>query len=162
MFVVMRENVSDEDLSRARSIATDSGGSLAHYCDIGGRKVLRLPDCNVETAESIGALAAVERVLDPPAGAPLASHDLVGGASTVTAAGISVGTGDFTVIAGPCAVENPAQLRLSAAAVRSAGAVVLRGGAYKPRTSPYSFQGVGREGLDYLLEAKRQTGLPIV
>ena len=101
-------------------------------------------------------------MFDPPAGAPLASRELMGTASTVTVAGIRVGAGDFTVIAGPCAVENPAQLRRSAAAVRSAGAVVLRGGAYKPRTSPHSFQGLGADGLRMLAAVSGESGLPVV
>jgi 3-deoxy-7-phosphoheptulonate synthase len=66
------------------------------------------------------------------------------------------------VIAGPCSVENEAQILASARAVRAAGAVALRGGAYKPRSSPYSFQGLGQEGLRLLAEAKAETGLPIV
>lgn len=73
-----------------------------------------------------------------------------------------VGGGGFSLIAGPCTVETRDQLLVSAAAVADAGAAMLRGGAYKPRTSPYSFRGLGQEGLDLLVEAKRLTGLPIV
>ena len=67
-----------------------------------------------------------------------------------------------TIMAGPCAVERLELTVGIAHEVKSAGATVLRGGAYKPRTSPHSFQGLGREGLDYLVEAKKQTGLPVV
>src|SRR5262252_8909491 len=67
-----------------------------------------------------------------------------------------------TIMAGPCAVERLELTVGIAHDVKAAGATVLRGGAYKPRTSPYSFQGLGREGLDYLIEAKKQTGLPVV
>lgn len=73
-----------------------------------------------------------------------------------------VGGGRFTVIAGPCAVEDPAQMTATARAVKAAGAHGLRGGAYKPRTSPYSFQGLGREGLEVLKAAGAATGLPVV
>ena len=73
-----------------------------------------------------------------------------------------IGGSSFAVIAGPCSVENPAQIIAVARAVKEAGAAFLRGGAFKPRTSPYSFQGMGCKGLDLLLEAKRETGLPIV
>ncbi|MDA0374581.1 MAG: 3-deoxy-7-phosphoheptulonate synthase [Planctomycetota bacterium] len=73
-----------------------------------------------------------------------------------------VGPGTFTVIAGPCAVESREQLALTARAVAAAGASVLRGGAFKPRTSPHSFQGLGREGLSLLAEASREVGLPVV
>ncbi len=73
-----------------------------------------------------------------------------------------VGGGKFNVIAGPCSVESEKQIIETAIAVKKAGATMLRGGAYKPRTSPYSFQGLGKKGLEYLLKAKKETGLPIV
>jgi 3-deoxy-7-phosphoheptulonate synthase len=73
-----------------------------------------------------------------------------------------IGGGDFTVIAGPCSVESREQLMTIATAVRACGAHALRGGAYKPRTSPHSFQGLGRAGLELLAEARAATGLPIV
>ncbi|NLI91735.1 MAG: 3-deoxy-7-phosphoheptulonate synthase [Peptococcaceae bacterium] len=73
-----------------------------------------------------------------------------------------IGTSRFHVIAGPCAVESREQILESAWAVKEAGAAFLRGGAFKPRSSPYSFQGLGEEGLKYLAEAKEQTGLPVV
>ena len=73
-----------------------------------------------------------------------------------------VGGGRFTVIAGPCAVETHEQMQATAQAVKQAGAHALRGGAYKPRTSPYSFQGLGREGLEILRDVSRETGLPAV
>jgi 3-deoxy-7-phosphoheptulonate synthase len=75
--------------------------------------------------------------------------------------GIEVGR-DFVVIAGPCSVESEAQILDTARAVKAAGADMLRGGAFKPRTSPYAFQGLGIEGLKILEKAKRETGLPIV
>jgi 3-deoxy-7-phosphoheptulonate synthase len=76
--------------------------------------------------------------------------------------GRKVGGDSFTLIAGPCAVESREQTLATARVVRDAGASFLRGGAYKPRTSPYAFQGLGREGLRLLAEAKSETGLPIV
>lgn len=72
-----------------------------------------------------------------------------------------IGGGDFITIAGPCAVESREQILTIARSVAAAGAAILRGGAYKPRTSPYSFQGLGETGIDLLLEAKAETGLPI-
>jgi len=77
-------------------------------------------------------------------------------------AGVPVGGGAFTVMAGPCSVESREQLCEVAAAVKAAGAQILRGGAFKPRTSPYAFQGMRESGIELLLEAKKQTGLPIV
>ena len=76
--------------------------------------------------------------------------------------GIPVGDGNFAVVAGPCSVESEAQIVDVAKAVQNSGAAMLRGGAFKPRTSPYSFQGMGVQGLKLLLEAKAETGLPIV
>jgi len=76
--------------------------------------------------------------------------------------GILIGGKRLHVMAGPCAVESLERLMTVAEAVRAAGATILRGGAFKPRTSPYTFQGLGAEGLDHLVEAKKKTGLPIV
>ncbi|HVP03581.1 MAG TPA: 3-deoxy-7-phosphoheptulonate synthase [Solirubrobacteraceae bacterium] len=83
-------------------------------------------------------------------------------ASVFDIAGAKIGGEHFALIAGPCTVESRDQLLATAEAVRDGGATMLRGGAYKPRTSPYSFQGLGVEGLGLLAEAKAQTGLPIV
>ncbi len=77
-------------------------------------------------------------------------------------AGVALGAGELIVIAGPCSVESREQTLGCAEAVKDAGATMFRGGAYKPRTSPYAFQGLGQEGLRLLAEAKRLTGLPVV
>ena len=82
--------------------------------------------------------------------------------TVVNVGGVPVGGGNFTVIAGPCSIENREQIVQVARDVKAAGASLLRGGAFKPRTSPYSFQGMGEEGLELLLEAKAATGLPVV
>lgn len=84
-------------------------------------------------------------------------HDTI-----VSLGALQVGGGHFTVIAGPCAVETPEQMLATAQAVKAAGGHALRGGAYKPRTSPYSFQGLGTEGLDILRRVSETTGLPAV
>jgi len=76
--------------------------------------------------------------------------------------GVTVGGDEVVVIAGPCAVESEAQILAAARAVKEAGAVILRGGAFKPRTSPYSFQGLGRRGLEMLAKAREETGLLVV
>jgi 3-deoxy-7-phosphoheptulonate synthase len=93
----------------------------------------------------------------------LAAAAAAGGERTVLdIAGRKVGGEHFALIAGPCTVESREQLLETAHAVAAAGATMLRGGAYKPRTSPYAFQGLGRAGLRLLAEAKAQTGLPVV
>ena len=95
-------------------------------------------------------------------GAPLASRAENGDSTVIDVAGLKIGSGDFTVVAGPCAVESRQQLSTTADLGRSAGAMVLRGGAYKPRTSPYSFQGLGPAGLRILAEVGREANLPVV
>jgi 3-deoxy-7-phosphoheptulonate synthase len=84
------------------------------------------------------------------------------GGTVLDIAGQRIGGEHFAIIAGPCAVESRSQLLETATAVHRAGAAMLRGGAYKPRTSPYAFQGLGEEGLELLAEAKEHTGLPVV
>ncbi len=82
--------------------------------------------------------------------------------SALEIGGVRIGDGEFAIIAGPCSVESREQVFLTATAVKTRGAVMLRGGAFKPRTSPYAFQGLGWEGVDLLAEAGRATGLPTV
>jgi 3-deoxy-7-phosphoheptulonate synthase len=93
----------------------------------------------------------------------LVSRDFHPSDSVVTVGGARVGWGlEPVIIAGPCTVESREQVRVTAQAVKTAGAGILRGGAFKPRTGPHSFQGLGYEGLDYLAEAGREVGLPII
>ena len=82
--------------------------------------------------------------------------------TTLNVRGVKIGGGTFTVVAGPCSVESEEQIELIAAAVKLAGAKLMRGGAYKPRTSPYAFQGLEKRGLELLSYARDMTGLPIV
>jgi 3-deoxy-7-phosphoheptulonate synthase len=92
----------------------------------------------------------------------LAAREFKAGNTEVRVGGVTFGVGKLVVIAGPCAVESEAQTLRIAHEVKKAGAHVLRGGAFKPRTSPYSFQGMGREGLKILKKARLETGLPII
>jgi 3-deoxy-7-phosphoheptulonate synthase len=112
---------------------------------------------------AVGHLPQVRHVAKVPADYPRASlQSRMGKASTVALGRAAFGPGKFTVIAGPCSVDNHDQLMEVGRAVRDAGADALRGGAFKPRSSPYAFQGLGRRGLELLAEARRVTGLPIV
>jgi 3-deoxy-7-phosphoheptulonate synthase len=92
----------------------------------------------------------------------LVSREIKGEDTVVQIGDVPVGGGFFTVIAGPCAVESPEQMLATARAVRERGADLLRGGAFKPRTSPYNFQGMGEEGLKLLAEARQETSLPFI
>jgi 3-deoxy-7-phosphoheptulonate synthase len=92
----------------------------------------------------------------------MVARDLHPEATTVKVGPTPVGRGTFTIIAGPCAVESFEQAMISTKAAKNAGATILRGDVYKPRTSPYSFQGLGERGLEVLAECRKETGLPIV
>lgn len=115
-----------------------------------------------QSLESLTALPQVEQVLRVQKRHKLASRESKKEDSVVLVDGVPVGGGAFAVMAGPCSVESEEQLVTTAKAVKAAGATILRGGAYKPRTSPYEFQGLGKEGLRILKTAKQETGLKIV
>ena len=112
--------------------------------------------------ESLTALPQVEQVLRVQKRFKLASRESRRTPTVVNAGGIEIGGGKFVLMAGPCSVESEEQLMTTARAVKAAGAVILRGGAYKPRTSPYEFQGLGPEGLRLLEAARAETGLRII
>ena len=112
--------------------------------------------------EQIARMSGVERVVPVLRPFKLASREFHPADSVFPINGVSIGGKQIVVMAGPCAVESREQLMETAEAVKEAGAHVLRGGAFKPRTSPYSFQGLGEKGLHLLAEARRATGLPVV
>ena len=112
--------------------------------------------------ESLTALPQVEQVLRVQKRYKLASRESRAQPTIIDAAGVSIGGENFVLMAGPCSVESEEQLLSTARAVKAAGATILRGGAYKPRTSPYEFQGLGPEGLRLLETARAETGLRIV
>ena len=109
--------------------------------------------------EALDVVESVQRIQEPYKAANRKFHP---DDTTVDCAGAKIGGGHFGVIAGPCSVESEEQIVGIARAVKAAGASMLRGGAFKPRTSPYSFQGLGADGLKMLSVAKKETGLPIV
>lgn len=107
-------------------------------------------------------MPGVEKVMPILAPYKLASRETKEGNTVIRVGDVEIGGPKFVVIAGPCAVESEEQLMESAFVVKKGGASMLRGGAFKPRTSPYSFQGLGEEGLKILAEAREKTGLPVV
>lgn len=115
---------------------------------------------DIELLQSLDVVSAVKRIQEPYKNANRKFHE----DDTVVELenGAKIGGGHFQMIAGPCSVESREQIIAVAKAVKAAGATILRGGAFKPRTSPYAFQGLKAEGIELLLEAKRETGLPIV
>ena len=114
---------------------------------------------DMELLESLEIVQSVRRVSEPYKQANRKFHPKD---TVVEAGGVRIGSGYFAVIAGPCSVENEEQILEVAHAVKAAGAQILRGGAFKPRTSPYAFQGLKGEGIKLLLKAKKETGLPII
>jgi 3-deoxy-7-phosphoheptulonate synthase len=112
-----------------------------------------------DTFLAMDAVESAVRIMQP---FKLASRDFVEGNSRYQIRDAEVGGERIAVFAGPCSVESRQQILETAHAVKEAGATFLRGGAYKPRSSPYSFQGMGEEGLRYLAEAREETGLPII
>ena len=114
---------------------------------------------DIGLVQALSVVESVQRIQEPYKAANRKFHPED---SVVDCSGVKIGGGNFQVIAGPCSVESVEQMVGIAKAVKAAGATLMRGGAFKPRTSPYSFQGLGKRGLEILLEAKRETGLPIV
>jgi 3-deoxy-7-phosphoheptulonate synthase len=114
------------------------------------------------TLESLTALPQVQEVMRVQKRYKLVSRESHPANSVIDVDGLPVGGDTFTMMAGPCSVESEEQLISTARAVKAAGAKILRGGAFKPRTSPYEFQGLGKEGLRLLSLAKRETGLKII
>ena len=113
-------------------------------------------------SESLNALPQVQQVMPVQKRYKLVSRESHPEDTVVNVDGVRVGGGHFGLMAGPCSVESEEQLLKTAHAVKAAGATILRGGAFKPRTSPYEFQGLGKEGLRLLALAKKETGLKII
>lgn len=112
-----------------------------------------------DLVESLDMVESVKRISEPFKKANRKFHPED---SEITAGNTKIGAGNFAVIAGPCSVESEEQIIAVAESVKASGATLLRGGAFKPRTSPYDFQGLHEEGIKLLLKAKQATGLPIV
>lgn len=162
MIIVLKPNASDADAREILAGIEKLGLTPLHMPGVERVVIGALGDERVLRELNLSGHPAVESVkpiLTPYklVGRELHPHDTV-----VNIGNVPVGGREFAVIAGPCAVESTDQLLASAEAVKKHGARLMRGGAYKPRTSPYSFQGHGLEGLKMLKEASEKTGMPIV
>ncbi|HEY3864948.1 MAG TPA: 3-deoxy-7-phosphoheptulonate synthase [Solirubrobacteraceae bacterium] len=166
MMIVMKETATPEEID-AVVAKIERAGALAHRSQ-GARVTVIGAIGDVEQDVSVEGLGlegqpGVDRVVPILKPYKLASSQITHGEPTVLEiGGRKVGGDNFALIAGPCTVESREQTLTTARVVRDAGATLLRGGAYKPRTSPYAFQGLGQEGLRLLAEAKAETGLPVV
>lgn len=159
-YFLMREKASSAELSEliARLTAQSFESDVVR---VGERQLLRL-DANPPVPKRLPSSPAVERIFEA-SHFPRLVDRLIQPENTVVKVGPStIGDDQFAVVAGPCAVESREQILATALAVKEAGATILRGDAFKPRTSPYAFQGLGVEALEYLAEAREETGLPFV
>jgi len=170
VILILRTQLTEEERNLVLAQVSSISGQQRSLVKIEGRSVLALDATRIdrETRSHLAGLPGVERVVAIPTAYKLGSR-LFKDAPTAVVVGndhvcdaVMIGRTQPAIIAGPCAVESREQLFEVAAEVKAAGAHILRGGAFKPRTSPYQFQGLGVEGLAFLAEARERTGLPVV
>ena len=162
MIITVKSNADKDQLNEFQSWLTNQGYTLhpsqgANYTLIGV-----IGDTSALDARLIESLEIVDKVTRIQEPFKKANRKFHPQDTIVDIGGVKIGGGHFAIMAGPCSVETPEQVIECAHAVKAAGATILRGGAFKPRTSPYSFQGMGPSGLELLEAAKKETGLPIV
>ena len=162
MIVILKEHPNPKQLDNLKAWL-NSMGLVIHESDGVNHQILGLVGdtsrVDIDLIQALDIVEDVKRIQEPYKNANRKFHPL----DTVVQVGETrIGGGHFAVIAGPCSVESEEQIIGVAKAVKAAGATMLRGGAFKPRTSPYAFQGLRATGIELLLEAKHETGLPIV
>ncbi len=161
--IIVLDSKNQENLDRVVARVTELGFSPHILHGVERWVVAAIGDergkARLSELESMPGVERVVPILEP---FKLASRQVHPDPTTVMVGDVPVGPGTFTVFAGPCSVESRDQILQSARAVKEHGGHVLRGGAYKPRSSPYSFQGMEEDGLKLLAEARDETGLPIV
>ena len=162
MVIILKQNANKESVERLRSVLGNYDVKINEITGAQKNIMGLVGDTSHIDIESILAQDCVEnvqRVQEPYKNANRKFHPEN---TVVDCGGVKVGDGSLQVIAGPCSVESEEQIITTAIGVKEAGATMLRGGAFKPRTSPYSFQGLRDKGIELLLKAKSVTGLPIV
>ncbi len=163
MIVLLKKNASTEQIDGftkwLKSMGFDTHLSVGANHTIMGL-IGDTSNIDIDMIKALDIVENVQRIQDPFKKANRRFHE----ADTVIVLenGTLIGGGNFQVIAGPCSIESEEQIIGVARAVKEAGATILRGGAFKPRTSPYAFQGLHDEGIKLLLQAKKETGLPII
>ncbi|MBI2140076.1 3-deoxy-7-phosphoheptulonate synthase [Candidatus Woesearchaeota archaeon] len=162
MVVIMKAKSSEEDIEHVAEKIRKMG--LKPHISRGIERTVigAIGDESLLNIEQLEAIRAVDKVIPVMKPYKLVSREFRPENTIIQIGNVSVGGDKVAVIAGPCSVESREQLMATAREVKKAGATLLRGGAFKPRTSPYSFQGLGEEGLKLLAEARDATGLPIV
>jgi 3-deoxy-7-phosphoheptulonate synthase len=162
MIVVMNAHAGNQERDRILKLAEDMGLKYQVYGLKNSSVIAIEGDEKSSKIQQFEACDGVDRVVAVTHPFKLASRDVVGRSTVIKVNGVEIGGGSIVVMAGPCAVEGRQLINSTALSVGKAGAAILRGGAFKPRTSPYSFQGLGEEGLIYLREAGRLCGMPVV
>ena len=162
MVIVMAGEAAPQDVQAVVSLVRDFGGEAYVSHGVSRTVIGLVGDVEQFAALNIGAMRGVASVTRISAQYKLVSREHHPQRSKVEVGGVPIGPDTVTLIAGPCAVETPDQTLESAWMAKRAGATLLRGGAYKPRTSPYAFQGLGERGLEILADVRDRTGLPIV
>ena len=162
MVVVMEREASEADIDAVAERVRSMGGEAFVSRGTVHTIIGLVGDTERFAAVDWKQLPGVDHVIHVGKPYKMVSADLHPEPSTVSVGETAIGRGTFTIIAGPCAVESEDQALIATKAAKAAGATVLRGDVFKPRTSPYSFQGLGERGLEILEECRRQTGLPII
>lgn len=162
MIIILQPNVTDDQVNHVVE-RVETLGLRAHVSRGTHRTIIGvIGDEDKLRAEPLRAIPGVLDVIPVLPPYKLASKEAHPAPSIVSVGGVKIGGGNLGMIAGPCAVEDPERMRAIAGAIKAAGANILRGGAFKPRTSPYAFQGLGEEGLKILRATGDEFGLPIV
>jgi 3-deoxy-7-phosphoheptulonate synthase len=162
MIVVMKTGSSQDEISRVVN-RIEAGGLTAHISQgIEHTVIGALGQTFPELRDTLELLPGVEQVIPVSKPYKLASREFHPRDTIVELNGVAIGGNEIVVMAGPCAVESEEQLLATAQAVKAAGATVLRGGAFKPRTSPYQFRGLGESGLKILAQAGKETQMPTI
>lgn len=166
MVILMKEGCRKKDVGRVLAALREQGLDpriISPFPKVVIGVVEELDDVRLtELQKSVTAMEGVEGVEPFGHSWKLVSRDFREERTVVNAGGVNIGDGGFVVMAGPCAVESRESIIEIAKGVKEAGASFLRGGAFKPRSSPYSFRGLGQEGLEHMAEASSITGLPII
>lgn len=162
MMIIMQDDAGPDEVERILE-RLNSAGARGHVSTGDVVTVIGvIGERDVIAGLPLEAYPGVEKVLPILKPYKLVSREFRHSDTVITVGDTSLGGGHVALIAGPCSVESREQLLVAAETAKQAGATMLRGGAFKPRTSPYAFQGLGVEGLEFLAEARERTGLPIV
>ena len=162
MIIRAKQNITEQEFVNLKKYFTDKGLEIQVISGETFKVLGIIGDTSILSVEDVSQLKGVGEVTRIQSPYKKASKVFHPEPTIIDVKGIKIGGGTFTVMAGPCSVENHDQICEIAKEVKESGAKILRGGAFKPRTSPYAFQGLELEGLKLLEEAREETGLPII